>query len=617
MESRIYASTTSLHSVQQGLEASAVQHREELRQELEMKLLHYCREAEESAVRRMQEDFMIPQLQAYNQKFEVRLEDVEHQIKQLFQMVGELAEQVADLHPALRDLVSNSNCTQRQLADMDTEVKCSEEQLSALRNGVVKSVEELRAGTAEVTNRLTTFEQASEKLLCDLKGAAAAATVNAVERADKQYMQTLTEARSLQAEAIQTGEQQAAWCLNQAEGSLQDVFRHVADEICAQAEHQGQLSLRKMRQSEEHTEKCMSVLHEEFQESSHLQTTAAECLAQQELSELALRICHELDEERQQLDQVRQTFDKSLCDETGKVAARITETQAEAATHAQNFQDSLNQAGAARMSIRRELKVDRDKHQQARKELVQSGLQRHARLELNLAREVAQLRSELASSIHRSCEQTTALRNEVRTCSSEVDVVENMSSMSRRFDELEQELQGHHNQLEGTEVKLRSQLHDAQEEADQIRQRSQQEALVLGRELTELRAATSSLANGVVKALKVLGLVQSGPWVAASDGSHEHRNVEVEDLLRWEKTGTSLSSLIVWPVSRKSTAAPSGPSAKRTLLSSLYDKADSEDVAELKQFVHQALMIVSPVSLASHEGASATKIKANPLIQSP
>jgi len=126
---------------------------------------------------------------------------------------------------------------------------------------------------------------------------------------------------------------------------------------------------------------------------------------------------------------------------------------------------------------------------------------------------------------------------------------------------------------------------------------------VLGVEITQLRTATASLTDGVVKALQIIGLLESSNTGRGQDdaqrmreGGHadvsgntqgdgfnmQAKRVEVEDLLRWEKSGNTLAARVSRQWQEKQlTGAP-------TLLAALNRRLDTEEHAVAKEFLRNA-----------------------------
>merc|ERR1711908_101399 len=122
--------------------------------------------------------------------------------------------------------------------------------------------------------------------------------------------------------------------------------------------------------------------------------------------------------------------------------------------------------------------------------------------------------------------------------------------------------------------------------------------MALGTELATLRAASSSLANGVMKALQVIGFAREEVESASGkeariraeelekqgvevvkDKKDYHRGVEIEDLLEWEKVGKSLAARISrqWAIKESSGIT--------TMLSLVERKADAEELQSVKAFL--------------------------------
>merc|ERR1719261_1578776 len=101
--------------------------------------------------------------------------------------------------------------------------------------------------------------------------------------------------------------------------------------------------------------------------------------------------------------------------------------------------------------------------------------------------------------------------------------------------------------------------------------------MTLGAELTTLRAASSSLANGLLKALQVIGFVREE--VGTGSGKEAHRSFEIEDLLEWEKAGKSLATRVARQWYVKESAGIS------TMLSMVERKVDSDELVPLKNLI--------------------------------
>merc|ERR1711907_916434 len=127
----------------------------------------------------------------------------------------------------------------------------------------------------------------------------------------------------------------------------------------------------------------------------------------------------------------------------------------------------------------------------------------------------------------------------------------------------------------------------------EARLRSQRETLALGHEMSQLRAACTSLANGTMKALQVIGFIREDvdvtrdpskrsdakPLETPRGGANNAgfvRGIEVEDLLEWEKVGKSLSARI----SRQ--WQPTESKGIPTILSLIEQKASCEELTVLK-----------------------------------
>jgi len=175
--------------------------------------------------------------------------------------------------------------------------------------------------------------------------------------------------------------------------------------------------------------------------------------------------------------------------------------------------------------------------------------------EKHVRSEATELRTLIADCRRRLFEETNALREEIRDQPTRKDLHDLAAVTAGQYTELAAAFESHKTRLDSSvdlavRNESRQQLHHTWNEKGEAKLRMQ-EVLQLGSELTQLRASASSLTNGVIKALQVIGLMEGGD---------EHRPLQVEDLLEWERLGKSLTTRIarVWNAK--------GPAGTPTLL---------------------------------------------------
>mmetsp|Transcript_46882 Transcript_46882/g.111602 ORF Transcript_46882/g.111602 Transcript_46882/m.111602 type:complete len:879 (-) Transcript_46882:111-2747(-) len=171
---------------------------------------------------------------------------------------------------------------------------------------------------------------------------------------------------------------------------------------------------------------------------------------------------------------------------------------------------------------------------------------------------------------------------------------------------LEMAMQRQQGGFEAEARDLAAQCHAAQAEATEAKSRMQRETSALGSELSQVRAAATSLTHGVVKALQVLGLLREEVEVTDPKGQdgkallvHRRWGIDVGDLLEWEKSGQPLASRVAqqWhPFERAEVP---------TVLALIERKANEADLRMLRAAIGGTLG--SPVKLASLGGPAWTQ----------
>jgi len=199
-----------------------------------------------------------------------------------------------------------------------------------------------------------------------------------------------------------------------------------------------------------------------------------------------------------------------------------------------------------------------------------------------LRSEVATLQAQLAECRKKVHEESTALRSEMREQPSKKEVLDVSSQAMERHHELATALDQYKARLEAAVADFSSRTREVRGEASEARLRMQRETMALGSEITQLRSAATSLTNGVVKALQVIGFLQAeaqkpSTGTAEAEGEKDLvKALEVEDLLEWEKVGKSLASRIARHWYQMEAVGVT------TLLAMVDRKADNDDLIRLR-----------------------------------
>jgi len=264
------------------------------------------------------------------------------------------------------------------------------------------------------------------------------------------------------------------------------------------------------------------------------------------------------------------------------------------------------------------MKVERQRTEEAHVDLGTLLAQLRDNLEARIQSEGADIRAALADCRKKSFEEANSLRVEIRAQPSKKEVVEVAATATEQYNELVAALDSHRARLETAVGDFASRCREVRTEASDARLQMQRQTMTMGNELQQLRAAATSLTNGVIKGLQVIGFVReeeslrrlvldsermgpppsprtgtlaplsTRPVPSSGDGSF--RNIEIEDLLEWEKLGKSLASRITRQWSSKEQAGFT------SVLSMLEQKADTASVEELKTTMKGSLPLGMPMS---------------------
>jgi hypothetical protein len=254
-------------------------------------------------------------------------------------------------------------------------------------------------------------------------------------------------------------------------------------------------------------------------------------------------------------DNARETLAKNLRDELRSTGADIMAKQLSAVAglnqrhdHAaesiRNLDHGLQTAVKDHMdamsSLNNQLKAERQATEEGEVESARRQAQIRDSLENRLQSESSDIRKCLGDCQKKIHDEGADIRKQMREKAGKNEVADVARQCQERCQEVATAMDNHRGRLEGSVNDFAARYREVHQDANESRLRGQREAIALGGEVTQLRAACTSLANGTLKALQIVGLV-GGEDPGAALGENGSRGVEVEDLLKWEKAGRSLA----------------------------------------------------------------------------
>jgi hypothetical protein len=259
-------------------------------------------------------------------------------------------------------------------------------------------------------------------------------------------------------------------------------------------------------------------------------------------------------------DAARETLAKNLREEL-RVASADGETRLRAAaTAADERIDRANDAikslehslqGAVKehldttTSLRAQLKAERQMTEEREADTTKKLAGVRDAIETRLTLEACDIRKGLGEVRKRVHDETTDIRAELREKAGKKEVQDVGKASAEHCAEVSTAMDSHRMRLESSVTEFSTRYRETRHEANESRLRSQREAIALGGEVTQLRAACTSLATGTVKALQILGLIvaedEKATSASGTPATDKPKGIEVEDLLRWEKAGKSLA----------------------------------------------------------------------------
>jgi len=319
--------------------------------------------------------------------------------------------------------------------------------------------------------------------------------------------------------------------------------------------------------------------------------------------QLSSQFLDEIDRVRRQIEELAQQSRASLQSSINDVEARLATRDATIAENVQSLKVAIGKGDSCRIHLRRALQTESQQSRSAAADVSRASVHAVAKTEARLRDELEQLREELVVTQRRLNQEADDLRAEVQERSTTREVAESGTAHAERCRGIEGMISDQRRKLQDAEAGISDRVAKLQRKAGEEQDRSQQELAVLGVEITQLRTATASLTDGVVKALQIIGLLESSNTGRGQDdaqrmreGGHadvsgntqgdgfnmQAKRVEVEDLLRWEKSGNTLAARVSRQWQEKQlTGAP-------TLLAALNRRLDTEEHAVAKEFLRNA-----------------------------
>jgi len=217
------------------------------------------------------------------------------------------------------------------------------------------------------------------------------------------------------------------------------------------------------------------------------------------------------------------------------------------AMHAEELQNAT--------SFRAQLLKERQQTEEANSQLSALVAQTRDNLESQSRSDAADMRNIVSEARKRLTDEAASIRKELRDLPSKRDLQAVIATTADSCQAASQAADTCRTRLESSVQDFAGRCREFSSETQDTKNRVQREMMSLGNEVTQLRAATSSLVNGVIKALATIGLIgnEDQPVDDSSLASTENpgretpvhrRPLEVEDLLQWEKIGRSLTTRI-------------------------------------------------------------------------
>jgi len=524
----------TIHGVQQGLEASMARHKDELSQKFGARLAHACREAEDAAVERSQA-FSEHRVAALEEQLQAHILQWRATANDTLSRLIKLTEEHARVENDYMSLNMHLHVTRDWLTDLS-------EQVSAEKQQRVDDVSGLAARASELDASLAKESRAREGCVSDLsqrlevaKQQASTATQEACKSADERFSQAHEDLVNLEHKVLQCLDDQDLDCLRQAKQHTEVVADHLRRELEQAKAAEQQRECEGREQAQTSIEASMASLRSEQAAAAVKVLASADSHAEQKLELLAEQFRDKLERSQQEAGKLTGDATSAIWDAIASLEGRVADAKTVCAAELRSLADGET----LRLHFLNALKVRNGEPSFAQggqmraidTELLNTNAHVRRSLEASLQDEVMEIREALADTDARLCQTTDKLQAElsVRVKSHEI-----------------------YTRLQAGIHEVSSRCCSAHGQASEAQQLAQQELRKAFEEIATLRSATTSLTEGVLKALQIIGILdEATQWAVVGDGhalfnpGQTRRNcVNIEDLLQWDKAGNSLSARI-------------------------------------------------------------------------
>lgn len=605
---RVHATMDKLSGVQLGLEASMLAHKQELLQKFGERLEHSCQTAEDTAFQRAKQ-YLVPGLETLGQQLNAHKREAELNWERTARDISELSEKLRGAYDNIGALHEHADSAVARLEELGTQLAQDAQCRDTRCQELSAQIHELSGAALVENQRRASVEIDLSERIEAAKEEAQRTTRRSTERADDQFIKMQERAKALEMQFLQDVAERVVQCLQDAKNHTEHVAGQIRLELQDAMFRAEQKLVLSDTQMAELVKASIETLRKEQAEADKRILAAAEQSLEHKADLLSSQFEDGFDSVGRQIEdmvtQGKAALHSSITDLEGRLADRDAGIMAEM----QALKDAIEKGDTGRIHLRRALQAESQQSKTANAELSRASAHAVSSVEARLQRDVVELRASLTQLQTRLSKEADVLRAEVGQRPTIHEVSEVNTAHSEQCHEIASLLDGTRWKLKETEAGMSERYLEMQRQANDAQTRSQQEMAALGNEITQLRTATTSLTNGVVKALQIIGLLETTPWVGAglagakedlagfqaaalgsaqASGGAETRvppprkRVEVEDLLQWERAGNSLASRVAqhWQ-GRQLSSAP-------TLLAALDQRLEVESHSVAKELLRNA-----------------------------
>lgn len=540
----MFASMDKLVGVQRALETGLLRCRDEVLQTFQSRLHHACNQAEEAAVQRSL-TLITPQLAALEQRLDSHCQNMRDETNLIKSTLNDVSGHQERTSTELKEARADFEKVPITLDEFSVKLAAERSDRNELGREVVRQSEALRESVSEERRLRSEADDNVKRLFTDLSESFKSSLTAETERAKRSLAQQAERSSQQVSDLEKRFDAIIEVRSDEANVRLQDAskqFQNNIDEAMTQIE--------KSKSSSVATAQNMLLesvleLRSEIDVRVNATLAVAESVAKNlDVSCEQLRSRINLLEENSKL--LVEERDVKFNDALRSAEERLAGVNSGLLLDMNDLRSATQRSDVLRGALRKTIQAESIKAKRDHQELMKTSAHTQDKLEARFTDEVADLSKKLSTLEAQLSNQSERLFMELRLSQSPTPtsqgVPDSIQVVANHCNELKGELVDQSKHIKSMGGDLDARCNNVRTETNKVKHHFEQQISALSTEVSSLRTAATSLTRGVVEALQIIGLFDVAPGSATR--STTDSGIGLQDLLAWEKAGSSLATRV-------------------------------------------------------------------------